>query len=124
MKKLQLLLKELFQAENDEGINVGIFTTARRDEAAKVYDQLIVSKVNAENLQTIADSLIVISIDEESNDSEEAIENLMLNGTNKYFDKTIQIIITKNGELGYSIEHSAVDGTTIFAVISHVNDGL
>ena len=44
--------------------------------------------------------------------------------TNKYFDKTIQVVITKNGELGYSIEHSAVDGTTIFAVISHVNEGL
>jgi carnitine O-acetyltransferase len=123
-EEIAIAIKTTFSEENDDGLTIGLFTTAERDEAAKVYDQLIVSKVNAESLQTIADSLIVISVDEESNDSEEAIENLMLNGANKYFDKTIQVIITKSGELGYSIEHSAVDGTTIFAVISHVNAGL
>ena len=123
-KEIAAAIEKAFQAEKTEGENVGIFTTAGRDEAAKVYDELSVSKINAENLQVIADSLIVISMDEDSINSEEAIENLMLNGTNKYFDKTIQVVITKNGELGYSIEHTAVDGTTIFAVISHVNDGL
>lgn len=123
-KEIAAAIDTIFRAETNEGANVGIFTTAARDEAAKVYDQLIVSKVNADILQTIADSLIVISMDEESNNSEDTIENLMLSGTNKYYDKTIQVVITKKGELGYSIEHSAVDGTTIFAVISHVNDGL
>lgn len=123
-KDIASLVETALQAEKDEGENVGIFTTAMRDEAANVYDQLMISKVNAHSLKTIADALIVISIDEESNTSEEAIENLMLNGANKYYDKAIQVIITKKGELGYSIEHSSVDGTTIFAVISHVNDGL
>lgn len=123
-KDIASVVEIAFQAEKDEGGNVGIFTTANRDVAADVYDQLMISKVNAESLEAIADALIVISIDEESNTSEEAIENLMLNGTNKYYDKAIQVIITKKGELGYSIEHSAVDGTTIFGVISHVNDGL
>lgn len=117
-------IERTFQEEQSEGANVGIFTTAKRDEAAKIYDQLTVSKVNANHLQAIADSLIVLSMDEESSSSEEAIENLMLNGTNKYFDKTIQVILTNKGELGYSIEHSSVDGTTIFAVISYVNEGL
>ena len=123
-KEITSAIEKTIKEEDSEGVNIGIFTTAKRDEAAEVYEQLIVSKVNAESLQTIADSLVVISVDEESNSSEEAIENLMLNGKNKYFDKTIQVVITKNGELGYSIEHSAVDGTTIFAVISHVNEGL
>ncbi|ARK24102.1 hypothetical protein SporoP37_05000 [Sporosarcina sp. P37] len=117
-------IERTFQEDQSEGANVGIFTTAKRDEAAKIYDQLTVSKANADHLQTIADSLIVMSMDEESSNSEEAIENLMLNGTNKYFDKTIQVILTKKGELGYSIEHSSVDGTTMFAVISYVNEGL
>jgi carnitine O-acetyltransferase len=123
-KEIAAAIENAFQAEKNDGENVGIFTTAKRNEAAKVYEELSVSKINAENLQAIADSLIVISMDEESDNSQEAIENLMLNGSNKYFDKTIQVVITKDGELGYSIEHTAVDGTTIFAVISHVNDGL
>ena len=111
-------------ANQDEGNNVGIFTTATRDKAAKVYDMLNSSKANAKILQTIADSLVVISIDEESNDSKEAIRNLMLDANNKYFDKTIQIIITKQHELGFNIEHCAVDGTSISTVISHVSKGL
>lgn len=123
-KDIGLVIETAFQTEKNEGENVGVFTTAKRDVAADVYDQLMISKVNADSLETIADALIVISMDEESDTSEEAIENLMLNGGNKYYDKTIQVIITKKGELGYSIEHSSVDGTTIFGVISHVNDGL
>lgn len=123
-KEIAKAIEFACHTETDEGENVGIFTTAERDQAAKVYDELVVSKVNAKSLQAIAASLIVISMDEESMNSEEAIENLMLNGANKYFDKAIQVIITKKCELGYSIEHSSVDGTTIFAVISHVNKGL
>ncbi|MBS4206246.1 choline/carnitine O-acyltransferase [Lederbergia citrea] len=111
-------------AEQDEGVNVGIFTTAERNMAAEVYDMLNTSKENAEILRTIADSLVIISIDEESKDSEEALRNLMLNANNKYFDKTIEIIITKQSELGFNVEHCAVDGTSISAVISHVSKGL
>gem|GEM_PF-1099281 len=108
----------------DDGVNVGIFTTAERDAAANVYDELNISKVNAETLQTIAESLVVISVDEESKNPKEAIKNLMLNSTNKYFDKTIQIILTKQGEVGFNIEHSGVDGTSISTVISYISKGL
>lgn len=123
-KAIADVIEKTFQKEQYEGVRAGMFTTAERDQAAAVYEQLSVSKINADILETIADSLIVISIDEESESSEEAIKNLMLSGENKYFDKTIQVVITKSGELGYSIEHSAVDGTTIFTVISYVNEGL
>ncbi|AOV08175.1 hypothetical protein BI350_11950 [Sporosarcina ureilytica] len=122
-KRIAEAIDIIFQTEQQEGLNVGLFTTAERDEAAQIYHDLKVSKINADNLQLIADSLIVISIDEDSNNSDEAIENLMLNSRNKYFDKTIQLVITKKGRIGYSIEHTAVDGTTIFAVISYVNEG-
>src|SRR5690606_34693697 len=82
------------------------------------------TNANVEILQAIAESLVIISIDEESKDSQETIRNLMLGENNKYFDKTIQIIITKQNELGFNIEHCAVDGTSISAVISHVSKGL
>ncbi len=123
-KEIAARVEIIFQSESEEGLNVSIFTSTERNQAAKLYEDLITSKANEEILRIIADSLIVISMDEVSNNSEEAIENLMLSGINKYFDKTIQVIITKKGEIGYSIEHSSVDGTTIFAVISYVNDKL
>lgn len=117
-------IEAVITKETTEGVNVGIFTTAERDEATHVYNELQQSKVNANTLQIIADALVVISIDEESKDSEAAIKNLMLHASNKYFDKTIQIIITKYGALGFNMEHSAVDGTSVAFVISHVSKGL
>lgn len=107
-----------------EGVNVSIFTTAKRDEAAKVYTKLSKSSENIATLQAIADALVVLSIDEESDNQEMAIRNLMLNGNNKYFDKTMQIIITKNGSLGFNMEHSAIDGTSVAPVIKHISQGL
>lgn len=110
--------------ELNEGVNVGVFTTAKRDEAAIIYNDLKKSELNATALQVIADALVVISIDEESANSEEAIKNLMLNEKNKYFDKTMQIIVTKYGALGFNMEHSAIDGTSVAPVISYISKGL
>ncbi|GAA0308195.1 carnitine O-acetyltransferase [Gracilibacillus halotolerans] len=111
-------------ADENDSVNVGIFTTAERDEAAQLYNKLKQSNVNADTLQTIADSLAIISIDECSETSQEALENLMLHPTNKHFDKTIQIVLTKNGEVGFNIEHSAVDGMTVSTVVGHIFNGL
>ena len=121
---LSSVIEEILSLNEPEGNNVGIFTTTNRNKAADIYQQLSVSKVNAESLQSIANSLVVLSIDKESTNSDEAIQNLLLSGKNKYFDKTLQIVITIAGELGYSVEHTAVDGTTIFAVIQYVQDRL
>lgn len=121
---IAVAIEKTLRDEQEEGSHIGIFTVAKRDEAAKYYDELTASKVNAHHLQVIADALIVISIDEESENAKEAIENLMLSGHNKYYDKTIQAVITKKGKLGFSIEHSSVDGTAIFEVIRHINEGL
>src|SRR5699024_1641066 len=48
----------------------------------------------------------------------------MLHPKNKYFDKTIQIVITKYGNIGFNIEHATVDGTAINTVIRHISNGL
>lgn len=107
-----------------EGVNVGIFTAAERDIAAEIVTELKRSNVNKETLQTIADALVIISIDEESEIAEESLENLMLHPTSKYFDKTMQIVITKNGGIGFNMEHSAVDGMMINKVVKYINNGL
>lgn len=116
-------IDEIMDDQRKDGVNIGLFTTAERDEAAHIYNDLKEDPENARNLDMLADALIIISADEDSETSEDALENLMLNAKSKYYDKTIQLSITKRGRFGYSIEHTAVDGTTIFSVISHINDG-
>lgn len=121
---LSKVIEEIFSLNEPAGPNVRIFTTTSRNKAADIYQRLAVTQVNTECLHSIADLLVVISIDEDSTNSNEAIHNLLLSGKNKYFDKTLQIVMTKAGELGYSVEHTAVDGTTSFAVIQYVQDQL
>ncbi|AXH99362.1 choline/carnitine O-acyltransferase [Sporosarcina sp. PTS2304] len=114
----------IFTSENTRGPNVGMMTTAMRDRAADIYEQLVVSEVNEKTLQQIANALVVVSIDEESSTAAEALTNLFISGSNKWFDKTFQIVLTKTGEIGYSVEHTAVDGTTSFAVIEYIQNKL
>ena len=111
-------------SDDTEAENVSIFTAAEREVAAEVYDELISSEVNVNTLNTIADALVVISIDEDSEHAEDAIKNVMLHPTNKYFDKTIQIAITKQGQIGFNVEHSAVDGTSMASVIHYISKQL
>ncbi|AHM56072.1 putative acetyltransferase [Peptoclostridium acidaminophilum DSM 3953] len=117
-------IREIFNMETAEGENVGIFTTAQRDEAAQIYDELIMSKSNSDNLEVIEKALAVICIDEESKNSQEALENLLLSGDNKYFDKTIQIVVTNSGEIGVNGEHTGIDGSTFMTIVNYVSDGL
>lgn len=123
-EELASVIASIFSTEQLVGPNVGVLTTDERDHAAKIYEQLLVSKINEENLQAIADALVVISIDEESKTSEEALKNLMASSTNKWFDKTFQIVLSTTGDIGYSVEHTAMDGTTSFAVIQYIQEQL
>ena len=118
------VIDNILSTEEPAGPNVGIYTTANRNEAAEIYHQLSTSPINAAILQSIANSLVVISMDQDSADSNEAIKNIVVSGKNKYFDKSIQIVITQAGEIGYSVEHTAIDGTTSFAVIQYVQNQL
>ena len=117
---LSKVIEETFSLNEPAGSNVGIFTTTSKNKATDIYQRLTVTQLNTESLQSMSNSLVVISIDEHSTNSNEAIHNLLLSGRNKYFDMTLQIVMTKASELGYCVEYTAVDGTTSFAVIQDV----
>lgn len=108
--------------EGDE--NVGIFTAADREKAAHVYQLLRIDEINVDTLDTIAEALAVISLDDESNQQKDTIKNLMLNANNKYYDKTIQVVITQNGQVGFNMEHTMVDGTSIASLVEFVSNGI
>src|SRR5699024_4391899 len=100
------------------------FTAADREDAAEVYELLHLEEENAATLKAIAESLVIISIDQESKYAKETIKNLMLHADNKYFDKTIQIVITNNGQIGFNLEHTVVDGTSIATLVDYINQGI
>lgn len=104
--------------------NATIFTAANRDKAAQVYDLLQESAHNKQLLDMIADALLIVSMDEVSTSSVASIRSLMTGTDNKYFDKTVQIMLTKHGEIGFNMEHSTIDGTSISSFIGYISQHL
>lgn len=120
--QLESAVETILASSPEWGENIGSFTTADRETAADVYAELSKSAMNEKNLQAIADALVVISIDE--TETGNVLESLFSGSANRYYDKTIEIIVSENGEVGFNFEHTGIDGTTALAVVNQISAGL
>ncbi|KAI5703780.1 hypothetical protein M8J75_016118 [Diaphorina citri] len=118
---------------------VGILTTQRRDMWAESWDILQKDEQNRANLDLIEKSLITICLDSvplspsfntpyrgggighRANDRDEtSMAHQMIHGggtransANRWFDKTIQLIICHDGVNGLCYEHSSAEGVAV-----------
>ncbi len=112
--------------KNDEPLgegdhDPGIFTTACRDEAALVYETVRCDPVNEKSLDVIQTAVFMVCIDPAPKDLQALQHSMLLSfGNNRYFDKSCQIILTENLDVGFNGEHTGVDGTPWFHLLSRV----
>lgn len=94
---------------------IGSLTTLDRDEWARSRSEL--SKLGNEKVFDIIDSaaFVLILDDEAMNDDYIRILRTYLHadGTNRWFDKSFSLIVTKDGVAGINFEHSWGDGVAI-----------
>lgn len=93
---------------------IGILTSSNRDEWSKNFKVLEnISIKNQINLNEIFKSSFVICLDDNLPKTIESKSRNAWhgNGTNRWFDKPIQFLISKNGGSGFLGEHSKMDGT-------------
>jgi len=102
---------------------VGVLTTESRDTWAAVYPKLLKDEGNAASLKAIEDSMFVMCLDK-ANDSlptEMTLRSRMAsqllhglgshnNSGNRWFDKTLQLIVGADGTNGLCYEHSPAEG--------------
>jgi len=86
-------------------------TAAGRDDwAARRAELLSISEQNQRTLRTIESSAFVVCLDETSDEGKEDREvygRIMHgNGRNRWFDKSFELTIAKDGNSGINIEHS------------------
>uniref|UniRef100_A0A182PDF7 Choline/carnitine acyltransferase domain-containing protein n=1 Tax=Anopheles epiroticus TaxID=199890 RepID=A0A182PDF7_9DIPT len=138
------LLSELKKIASKEGNGqraspVGILTANHRDSWARAYDTLMADPTNRSSVEAIQQALFVLSIDREmpeklGTDHILTASDLLIhgggstgNGGNRWYDKTIQLVVAPNGINGLTYEHSPAEGQPIAVMtdflLEYINSG-
>ncbi|KXS16095.1 acyltransferase ChoActase/COT/CPT [Gonapodya prolifera JEL478] len=100
---------------------VGIMTSDKRDTWATVRRHIeSLSIANKQNLSVIDDALFVLCLDDYSSPTDQLHKQLFHgDASNRWFDKTIQLVVANDGRAGINAEHSAVDAMVVVKVFEH-----
>lgn len=108
-------------------VELGICTSSNRDDWATARAELLrVGGVAMEQaLATLESGAILLCLDDQSPVSRSEAANLFWHGThvagaNRWFDKSVQLIVTDNGKAGLTGEHSMMDGMPMISYANHV----
>ncbi|XP_023031805.1 carnitine O-acetyltransferase isoform X1 [Drosophila willistoni] len=124
-------LQNILQKETKHGVPYGILTTDNRDNWATAYEQLCKQSGNKESFATIQGALFTVSLDEctklpKGEETNQLILSLIhgggskVNSGNRWMDKTIQLVVNPNGNVGFTYEHSPAEGQPIAMMMDYV----
>jgi len=133
-KEIEESIKEIMDTVDIEyekqglvGIPLGAMTAGNRKLWAKTREEL--RQMNSRNwnsLMRIESSILLLALDSESPPSTICNESarLFLHGDcqNRWFDKTVQFIVARNGVSGICMEHSGFDGATLCRFANFITD--
>lgn len=125
-KTISNTIKNLMDSKLEKNTSsIGAMTTAYRDEAALLLEEITSNNTNSENFELLQEALFVVCIDENSKDLYDFGMSLIgTNEDNRYFDKNLQLIFNQKGDFGFNIEHTGADAGTWINIINMVNEEL
>ncbi|KAI9341030.1 acyltransferase ChoActase/COT/CPT [Zopfochytrium polystomum] len=92
---------------------LGVLTAGHRDDWFKAYSELMqLSPTNVASFETIKSALFVVCLDTDSLEGYERSHHQIFHNTdasNRWFDKSIQLIVTPEGRAGVNGEHTPAD---------------
>lgn len=108
-----------------EGQNLGLLTTMQRDDWAESRADLLQVSANNKNAMTVVEeAAFVLCLDESDPEEITQVSKQLLHGEgrDRFFDKSLQFIVFKNGKTGVNFEHTGVDGSVMLRLIAHIYD--
>jgi hypothetical protein len=108
-------------------LELGWLTTSNRNDWAHAHKQLL--RIGGQDMERALNDLesgmLVLCLDNDEPVSyrQRALEYLhggMQSGGNRWFDKSIQLVVSRNGKLGYIGEHSMMDGMPAVGLCQHL----
>lgn len=111
---------QLADAVSSTRPKLGLMTSQGRDEWAEAREALLQAGGLAmdEALAVLESGAVVLNLDDEAPVSRQECGDLfwtggLKSGGNRWFDKSIQILVANNGKAGAMMEHSMMDGMPI-----------
>ena len=103
---------------DDPSTAVGHLTTMARAEWAATRQSLL-DVGNGEALEEIETALFCLCLDEFTPaNTEQACDQLLHgNSGNRWFDKSLSLVVFADGSAGINLEHCGLDGTTVLAYV-------
>ncbi|XP_013415790.1 carnitine O-acetyltransferase [Lingula anatina] len=110
---------------------VGILTTESRKTWGSAYQRLVKNTMNKANVEEIQRSILVLCLDKPMPVTGPGMRQSQfvrqmfhgggshLNSGNRWFDKTMQLILSPDGACGMNYEHAAAEGATIAFLLDH-----
>ncbi|KAG7201978.1 hypothetical protein KM043_004673 [Ampulex compressa] len=122
-KDIAAYLKQILDDNRPSNTHpVGILTTSERDKWASARSHLL--KIGNEDiLKTIDGAVFFMILDDEpigENYKKILRTYLHADGTNRWFDKSFSVIVTKDGVAGINFEHSWGDGVAVLRFFKDV----
>ena len=128
-----------FTPEQNISNAVGILTSTDRETWARCRETISsMSEHNERSLRIVDESLFVLCLDDNSPQSPADMAKCALHGTsvvesfmgssgmqvgtsiNRWYDKSLQLVVCQNGAAAINFEHSVIDGYTVLRFASDV----
>jgi carnitine O-acetyltransferase len=113
-------LREVIKAGQDPAqVSPGPLTTKARAEWAATRENLLANPVNAAAFETVETALFCLALEDFAPQGTLATCDALLYGNqeNRWFDKSVSLIVYADGQAGINIEHCGLDGTTILQFV-------
>jgi carnitine O-palmitoyltransferase 2 len=120
LANIEAILAKPLVVGTAEAPGVGLMTTLDRDVWARERAQLNTG-VNKASLEAIDSALFVVSLEHTSPSTPKELSRTFLvgDGSNHWFDKSVQLLVAANGTASVNFEHSWGDGV---AVLRYLNE--
>ncbi|KAJ2725477.1 Carnitine O-acetyltransferase mitochondrial [Coemansia sp. Benny D115] len=112
-------------ADSTAAVPVGVMTSDNRDLWAANYQLLRdAAPENAATLERLQSAAFLVCLDDSRPVTREEYHRVFWhgNGSNRWFDKSLQFIVCDNGKAGFLGEHSSMDGTPTCRLNDYVLD--
>ncbi|GAX05695.1 choline/Carnitine o-acyltransferase [Secundilactobacillus pentosiphilus] len=107
LRSLTEALIAIIQNTATDPVFTGAYTGLPRTTAAKLRQQLTTNKLNRDNLTRISNSLLVLTL--QDSDKPLTAQSALLGSQDRFFDKTVQVFVSANTNIGFAFEHSQID---------------